>query len=700
MPFVDLFLALNFNHIGVNMPAEAIGFLREDSTYGEKKALELLKQNLPKDFTVYVESPIHKTRDIRYPDFIVLTNYGIIVLEVKDWVTVTHADPNGATIREHSGGTHWEPNPVTKARKFAIDLSNELKKKLPKDGSSEPIPWSYAALLINLPYSVITQLRVPWGEDFVLGEDDLIVPDLLRNRLKMTFPSDRMRPLTKAELDLARATIYPIVEIELPDRPIFVLDEQQEKIVAEPVRVESPVSSKLRKKEDARRQEEIFENLKTSEEEEALPADGEKIVRNASIRLVRGFAGSGKSLVLIQRAKFLAAQYPDWQIGVFTYNKQLQKELENAFVDTTIKSQTFHSLCLSLLPQQGEPANIDTWLEGNKFDFEIIRKLGVPAVKIEVEWIRDIGFMDRQLYLNVERHGIGKELRLSAEQRNRMFDVHEEYLSHLAQNKLWNWNTLPFMLEREIAAGRVTQKMFDAILIDEAQDWAPNWIKIINRMVNPEHGVIFLADDPSQSIYRSFSWKEKGIKVAGRTRWLKIPYRNTQEIYRAAYAMIADNTDIQESLAEKGELVKPDLVSTSMRHGSRPLIQKCASLEKELEFIKNTILYLRQDGYKDHQIAVLVRYTNSLKDVQNAMRGYDIRIHPIHGFKGLEVDAVFIPHLQRTFQKEEEEYITAERRIMYMAMTRARKHLYMTYFGKLPRPYEDLRRNSFADFVG
>ena len=682
------------------MPAEAIGFLREDSTYGERKALELLKQNLPKDFTVYVESPIHKTRDIRYPDFIVLTNYGMIVLEVKDWVMVTHADPNGATIRERSGGTHWEPNPVTKARKFAIDLSNELKKKLPKDGSGEPIPWSYAALLINLPYSVITQLRVPWGEDFVLGEDDLIVPDLLRNRLKMTFPSDRMRPLTKAELNLARATIYPIVEIELPDRPTFVLDEQQEKIVAEPVRVESPVSSKLRKKEDARRQEEIFESLKTSEEEEALPADGEKIVRNASIRLVRGFAGSGKSLVLIQRAKFLAAQYPDWQIGVFTYNKQLQKELENAFVDTTIKSQTFHSLCRSLLPQQGEPANIDTWLEGNKFDFEIIRKLGVPAVKMEVEWIRDIGFMDRQLYLNVERHGIGKELRLSAEQRNRMFDVHEEYLSHLVQNKSWNWNTLPFMLEREIAAGRVTPKMLDAILIDEAQDWAPNWIKIINRMVNPEHGVVFLADDPSQSIYRSFSWKEKGIKVAGRTRWLKIPYRNTQEIYRAAYAMIADNSDIQASLADKGELVKPDLVSTSMQHGSRPLIQKCTSVEKELEFIKNTILYLRQNGYKDRQIAVLVRYTNSLKDVQNAMRGYDIRIHPIHGFKGLEVDAVFIPHLQRTFQREEEEYITAERRIMYMAMTRARKHLYMTYFGKLPRPYEDLRRNDFADFVG
>jgi superfamily I DNA/RNA helicase len=71
-----------------------------------------------------------------------------------------------------------------------------------------------------------------------------------------------------------------------------------------------------------------------------------------------------------------------------------------------------------------------------------------------------------------------------------------------------------------------------------------------------------------------------------------------------------------------------------------------------------------------------------------------------HGFKGLEVDVAFIPHLQRTFQREEQEYVTAERRILYMAMSRAREKLYMTYFGKLPRPYEDLRRQNLADFVG
>jgi hypothetical protein len=35
-----------------------------------------------------------------------------------------------------------------------------------------------------------------------------------------------------------------------------------------------------------------------------------------------------------------------------------------------------------------------------------------------------------------------------------------------------------------------------------------------------------------------------------------------------------------------------------------------------------------------------------------------------------------------------------------MAMSRAREQLYMTYFGKLPRPYEDLRHQNLADFVG
>jgi superfamily I DNA/RNA helicase len=378
----------------------------------------------------------------------------------------------------------------------------------------------------------------------------------------------------------------------------------------------------------------------------------------------------------------------------------LQEELSRAFAGTTVRPQTFHSICARLLPQRGEPVNMETWLDGNKLDYGIIRKLGVQAVRMEIDWIRDVGVTSREEYLKIERRGIGKDLRLNAESRNQVYDVLEAYRAYLAENKAWDFNDLPFQVEQELAAGHLTPPVYDAVLIDEAQDWAPNWIRTVNRMVHPEHGALFLADDPSQSIYRSFSWKEKGIPVAGRTRWLKVPYRNTQEIYEAAYGMIAGHDEIQKSLADEGELASPDLSSPVMRHGPRPLVQRCGSVDKELDFLKNRIFSLRQEGYRDAQIAVLVRQSQSVRPIRERLRGLDVRVQPIHGFKGLEAEVVFLPHLQNTFRREEDDYVAAERRILYMAMSRAREKLYMTYFGKLPRPYEDLRREHLADFVG
>ena len=105
--------------------AEVIGFLRNDATYGEQQTKRLLQQNLPKEYTVYVETPIYKSREIRYPDFIILTNYGLIVLEVKDWVMIIKADPQGCEIRTRAGETRRESNPVYIARDMAITLSQE-----------------------------------------------------------------------------------------------------------------------------------------------------------------------------------------------------------------------------------------------------------------------------------------------------------------------------------------------------------------------------------------------------------------------------------------------------------------------------------------------------------------------------------------------------------------------------------------------
>jgi superfamily I DNA/RNA helicase len=428
--------------------------------------------------------------------------------------------------------------------------------------------------------------------------------------------------------------------------------------------------------------------------------EGERISRSVAIRLVRGFSGSGKTLVLMQRARFLAAQYPEWKIAVLTFNKPLQELLEGAFAGTSVQVRTFDSLCQSFMRKQGEAFRLSEWLEWNKFDYSIIRALGNENAGREINWLREMGITDQEAYLSTPRHGIGKEVRLSMEQRGAVFEACQAYRDYLREKGFWDWEELRLNVLEELRAGRLSHQSYDAILIDEAQDWAPGWLQVIRQFLKPGHGLLFLADDPSQSIYRYFSWKEKGIDVVGRTRWLRVPYRNTYEIYQAAYNLIAAHQEIQASLSESGELVKPDLNSAEMRHGEKPLVRRCQNAVDELAYIKNKIDTLRREGYRDEQIAILARHRNDLDPIKNAMRGYGVKVNPIHSFNGLEMEAVFIPYLHKTFTKEDEDAEATERRLHYMAMTRARSQLVLTYSGKLPKAYEGLRQAGLADFLG
>jgi hypothetical protein len=683
--------------------AEVRGELRENATYGEKETLRLLKQNLPNEYTIYVEVPIHKYREIRYPDFIILTDYGVIVLEVKDWVFIEYPNPTGAMIRNRNNEAHWEPNPVTKARDMAIALSELLNQKCHSDSHGEAIPWSYAAILFNLPSSIITQLYEPWGEEFVLGKFDLENPTSLVEKLKMIFPMRRIHPLSQYELDMVRATIYPIVEIEVKDRKPFVLDIQQEKIVAEPVHLD--LSEETKKKPEVKKSSQqnlLFDqNLPDTllVEKDEIPETGKRIIQNASVRLVRGFAGSGKTLVLIQRAKYLEAINPDWKISLLTYNKPLQTELSKYFLSSNIKPQTFHSLCHQYIemPEKKE-TTFKNWFEGVNTNFSVLQNLGEDSLIREINWLQDIGVANVEQYLDLERHGIGKEFRVSAEVRKEIFNLYTNYQTHLQENALWDWHELPLNFLEMLEERKITPQKFDAILIDEAQDWAPIWFKVVNHFLDQEHGLLFLTDDPSQSIFNHFSWKEKSVNVVGRTRWLRIPYRNTYEIYSAAYSMIEGNEEIQNSLRTEGELIKPEISKEEMRHGLNPILRRCTDTTDERMKIKTIVESLLNDGYHEAQITVLVRYKSDIAPINEVLSETDVEVHPIHSFKGLEREVIIIPHLQNTFTRVDEE--VAERRLLYMAMSRARSRLYMTYSKRLPKPYYHLRDRKLVDFQG
>ena len=156
--------------------AQVFGYLRDDrATHGEKLVLGKLDTSLPQDSCVYVECPLHDGNIERMPDFIVLTTFGVVVLEVKDWVQIIEADKFRAQVRTRSGRVDRHKNPVRVARDFALILAEQLKSvpQLLGERHRCKVPWGYAVVLPNLPMSTITQLRKPWGQAQVLGLSDL-----------------------------------------------------------------------------------------------------------------------------------------------------------------------------------------------------------------------------------------------------------------------------------------------------------------------------------------------------------------------------------------------------------------------------------------------------------------------------------------------------------------------------------------------
>jgi len=667
--------------------AQIYGFLREDATYGENKVLESLKHNLPRDFSVYVECPLETHRMQRFPDFIVVTNYGAVVLEVKDWVQIIRASPHEVRIRNRHGQEIAKQNPVRTARKYAIALEENLREvpELLDQKRRLEVPWGYAVIFPNIGTAVTSQLRVALGEHFVFGKADL-GPNIILKKLKQTIPEGFNATLSGEQLRLIRAVINPTVLIEPEDRPAIILDPVQEKLVVEPVVEKSSEfeeqvpEPQMKLMQDERSELEPIPDL--------LPEE-ENLVGKLSVRLVRGVAGSGKSLVLIQRAKFLASKFPDWNILVVTFNKALAARLSQGLIaHQNIRTVNFHKLCREMIVSYRSwklKDDLQGWLSNHEKGNPIFDTFGIDFLKKEIKWIKENGITTITDYQTAVRRGRGTNIRVTQNQRQEIFSLKETYQSYLNDDDAFDWFDVPWVVLKGIKTGSINVAQFDAILIDEAQDFAPSWMRVMARLVKESIGSIFIADDPTQSIYRFFSWKEKGIQVVGRTRWLRVPYRNTREIFQAAFSIIKANQNLCNQINAEGELLIPDIDNQWIRSGPRPLISQFDRMEDDLSHIKSRVHGLLQDGISASQIAVLSARKNHLRTIRQTLNNDEIAVNTFYQFKGLEYQYIFLAEVQELFRSNiDTNEISRKLRLMYMGMTRARESLFINYRGPLP----------------
>ncbi|PWH18832.1 MAG: hypothetical protein DDG59_05090 [Anaerolineae bacterium] len=507
--------------------------------------------------------------------------------------------------------------------------------------------------------------------------------------MSATRPSWSNQTLNREQLRSIRQIINPLVEFEHPQRPPIILDEVQERIVLEPTRaieatpkIEQPAAQQLTIGLD-----------EASSVKDDLPAEAQRLVHSLHVRLVRGAAGSGKTIVLTQRARYLAAQYPEWDILVLTYNRLLSEQLQQTLGKSSIKVHTLHAFCATIWERNGwkfvlKENLLQDWLKRQQTRYPIIRRLGVNFLQTEIAWIKDMGFETQTDYLNTMRRGLGQH-RLSSADKQLIYQLMEEFDRRPTNSQEFDWIEFPTRTWQALQSGTLETVLFDAILIDEAQDFAPQWIKIVKASLKAE-GLLFLADDPSQSIFRFFSWREKGIEVVGRTRHLKLPYRNTYEIYRAAQALIENDRILLEQLQQE-EFLPAAVDAQAMRHGRKPILVQQANFEQECEFLRSQAQYWIQKGIQPAQIAVLHPRKNKIDGLNKALRGTGVTAQTLLRAKGLEFEMVFLSQVHLLFETaENEERLSHALRQLFMAMTRARQHLVICYEGALPRPLEAL----------
>jgi len=256
------------------------------------------------------------------------------------------------------------------------------------------------------------------------------------------------------------------------------------------------------------------------------------------------------------------------------------------------------------------------------------------------------------------------------------------------------------------------QLKYDAILVDEGQDYSDAMFKVIKALLNENTDNLTIALDDNQNIYkRKRSWKNLGINVAGkRTQKIDVVYRYTVEL-----------TEFFNQFVQKSENLIPDVEDAQIEmfpgfydsHGPAPLIVQFSDIEEIIDFVTNKTIELRtNNGIPFSEIALIYAsnyyYEPALPDLPNAFidafqskgiffnwvsedvrakKAYDITtnsvtLSSIHSIKGLDYYCVFLVGLGLMEEKRwTEEQIE---RLTYVAVTRARNQLYMPYIETTP----------------
>lgn len=443
-----------------------------------------------------------------------------------------------------------------------------------------------------------------------------------------------------------------------------------------------------------------------------LSDEAEAASSNLRLQLVNGVAGSGKSLILLYRARLLRQFFPRKRLLVLTHNRPLIHDLRRRYAllsggDRGVEWRTFHGWCTKYWPaDEPQPRRIGLAEQHKLIDRVWHAHLADTAfspelLRSEIDWLKDRLITTRQGYLQADRAGRGVALREGM--RNRVYEAIHAYQEELQRRGLIDFGDVPRRIWRALLERPDAFPRYDVVLIDEAQFFAPIWFEIVKRILAPEHGQLFMVADPTQGfLKRRLSWLASGLNVRGHTQRLEKCYRTTREILTFATRFYQQRLpgDDEAQIAANLQLAPG---------GLPPEVVALRSEQDELARVVNEVRALLARGTRLEHILVIhadwqgaqralerLRAEFGAARVAHPREGADpdhIRVCQLDSATGLESPIVFLLGAHRLLEAEGSLRIAEDERAervrdttrrLYMAMTRAGQRLVLTYVGEPP----------------
>lgn len=286
----------------------------------------------------------------------------------------------------------------------------------------------------------------------------------------------------------------------------------------------------------------------------------------------------------------------------------------------------------------------------------------------------------------------GRTISLNKTQRQAIWHLRQQFYQLLEKQELETWQQL------RTRALETLQEMdnppiYDAVVIDEAQDLDPNTLRILTQLCRYPNR-LFITADANQSIYgSSFRWTDvsQDLKFVGRTGVLRINHRTTREINEAAILYLTNGAlDEIENTRDYIHNGPPPAVRAVNNPGDEAelLVRFCKSAAREFRLGINACAVIVPTESVGTKIAAQLSYLGleahfmTSKDLDLNKQG--VKVITLKAAKGLEfpivalagfLDSPYPTIAKGTPEDEVLEILARERRTLFVGMTRAMRAL-------------------------